>query len=59
MVEMAADPLTVGANIRPHLEHIHDKRDLDNFVVNGTPLPLDVLVVDIDGCDCLVTEEML
>merc|ERR1719421_1796117 len=41
--------------ILPHLANLFGA-DLSS---HGQPLPLDLLVVDIDGVDCVVTEELL
>ncbi|CAK0860625.1 unnamed protein product [Prorocentrum cordatum] len=50
-VLLAVEPATVGDLLTPHL------RGLFSGESRGAPFPLDILVVDIDGCDCLVAED--
>eukprot|EP00928_Gymnodinium_smaydae_P082527 TRINITY_DN65867_c0_g1_i1.p1 TRINITY_DN65867_c0_g1~~TRINITY_DN65867_c0_g1_i1.p1 ORF type:complete len:597 (+),score=87.28 TRINITY_DN65867_c0_g1_i1:246-1793(+) len=52
---VAVDPATVQATLRPELEDLFD----GSSTTSGHPWPLDLLVVDIDGCDCPVTAELL
>ncbi|CAE8583734.1 unnamed protein product, partial [Polarella glacialis] len=52
---LAVDPSTVVAKLRPYLAIMFEGRGLNE----GPPWPLDFMAVDIDGCDCLVTEELM
>ena len=45
------DPISAAEQLRPHLEKI--------FGQSPKPWPLDVLVVDVDGVDCLIIEELM
>lgn len=52
-VHATIDPITVRARLRNQI------RSLFGPDPGPPPWPLDILVVDIDSCDCLVTEELL
>ena len=55
-VHLAVHPPTVLASLRPHIEMLFKD---DGPVMDDGRLPLDVLVMDIDGCDCTIVEELL
>ncbi|CAE7657370.1 hypothetical protein AK812_SmicGene23378 [Symbiodinium microadriaticum] len=50
-VSLTMDPISAAEQLRPHLEKI--------FGQSPKPWPLDVLVVDVDGVDCLIIEELM
>eukprot|EP00931_Biecheleriopsis_adriatica_P058182 TRINITY_DN34581_c0_g1_i1.p1 TRINITY_DN34581_c0_g1~~TRINITY_DN34581_c0_g1_i1.p1 ORF type:complete len:271 (+),score=47.17 TRINITY_DN34581_c0_g1_i1:654-1466(+) len=52
-VHLEVDPLSIAQKLRPWLELIFSESPSESL------WPLDFLVVDIDGCDCLVVEELL
>jgi len=64
-VNTPVEPQTVAARLAPYLPRIFRGMNASLAAADGAaaPLPplsaLDVLVVDIDACDCLVTEELL
>lgn len=54
-VHAGVDPLTVNEKLMPYLNMLFQTKILPT----SAPLPLDILVVDIDGSDCHVAEELL
>lgn len=57
-VHLALDPLTAVAALRPHMDKLLRRRR-PRLAGNGSRYQLDILVMDIDACDCLVVEELL
>eukprot|EP00929_Paragymnodinium_shiwhaense_P111869 TRINITY_DN80158_c0_g1_i1.p1 TRINITY_DN80158_c0_g1~~TRINITY_DN80158_c0_g1_i1.p1 ORF type:complete len:551 (-),score=56.36 TRINITY_DN80158_c0_g1_i1:61-1713(-) len=57
-VNVVLEPASAAATLKPFLDHVFSSPERRALVESGKYL-LDVMVVDIDGADCLITEELL